>query len=151
MSTYWQVSGMERFIWVLLLILLIESGSTRTGWSKVLQRNMGSKSSFTTKSIKILKMLSKGKSEEKGDKCSIVFSTAHKSGALFGVLKVFSDADINLTRIESRPIAKDPGKFGFLLDFQGSDEDGKIADAIEKVKKETTMFKFLGCYKEAKE
>lgn len=93
-------------------------------------------------------ILSRGKNEEKGDKCSIVFSTAHKSGALFSVLKIFSDAAINLTRIESRPIAKDPGKFGFLLDFQGSDEDGMVADALEKIKKETTRFKFLGCYKE---
>jgi prephenate dehydratase/chorismate mutase/prephenate dehydratase len=95
-------------------------------------------------------VLSREKGEEKGDKCSIVFSTAHKSGALFSVLRIFSDAGINLTRIESRPIANDPGKFGFLLDFQGSDEDKKVADAIGKIKKETTMFKFLGCYPEAK-
>jgi prephenate dehydratase len=57
---------------------------------------------------------------------------------------------VNLTRIESRPIAKDPGKFGFLLDFQGSDEDGKIIDVMAKVKEETTMLKFLGCYMEGK-
>jgi len=83
------------------------------------------------------------------DKCSIIFSTAHKAGALYSVLKIFSDAGINLTRIESRPIRKDPGKFAFLLDFLGSDSDEKVADMLGKVREETAMYKFLGCYKEA--
>ncbi len=82
-------------------------------------------------------------------KCSIIFSTAHRAGALYGVLKAFSEAGINLTRIESRPIRKDPGKFAFLLDFQGSDKDPAVAKALDEVKKDSAMFKFLGCYKEA--
>ncbi|MEW6748603.1 MAG: prephenate dehydratase [Candidatus Micrarchaeota archaeon] len=86
-----------------------------------------------------------------GDKCSLIFSTAHKAGALFSILKLFSEAGINLTRIESRPIRKDPGKFAFLLDFQGSERDKKVADMLEKVKKETERYKFLGCYKEARQ
>jgi prephenate dehydratase/chorismate mutase len=95
-------------------------------------------------------VLSREKAPPGGDKCSIIFSTAHRSGALFEILRVFSEASINLTRIESRPIRKDPGKFAFLLDFQGSDGDGKVAAALEKVKEQTAMFKFLGCYKEAR-
>ncbi|VVC03926.1 Prephenate dehydratase [Candidatus Bilamarchaeum dharawalense] len=114
---------------------------------EVLKENIEDHESNMTRFV----LLSREKSVEKGDKCSIVFSTAHKSGALFNVLKVFSNAGINLTRIESRPITKDPGKFGFLLDFQGSDQDRKVTDAMDRVKKETAMFKFLGCYKEAKE
>ncbi len=84
----------------------------------------------------------------KGDKCSAIFSTAHKAGALYSILKIFSDAGINLTRIESRPVAKDPGKFAFLVDFQGSDTDKKVAEALEMLKKEAPMFRLLGCYKE---
>lgn len=91
----------------------------------------------------------KAKAREKGDKCSLVFQTAHKAGALFSVLKCFSEAGVNLTRIESRPIRNDPGKYAFLLDFKGSDEDRKVAEMLEKVKKETVMFRLLGCYKEA--
>lgn len=87
---------------------------------------------------------------EKGDKCSMVFSTAHKPGALFKVLEAFSDADINLTRIESKPVAMDPGKYAFFLDFQGSDKDSKVVETMEKVKEQTAMLNFLGCYKEAK-
>ncbi len=92
----------------------------------------------------------KNTAKEKGNKCSIIFSTQHRAGALFSVLKVFSDASINLTRIESRPMRTDPGKFVFLLDFNGSDEDGLILNALDSLKKHTSMLKLLGCYKEAR-
>ncbi len=95
-------------------------------------------------------ILGREANKEEGDKCSIVFSTAHKAGALFSILKVFSEAQINLTRIESRPLVNDPGKFAFLLDFQGSHKDKKVAEALKNVKEHTAMYKFLGCYREAK-
>ncbi|MFA5106557.1 MAG: prephenate dehydratase [Candidatus Micrarchaeia archaeon] len=96
-------------------------------------------------------VLSKEKAKKPGNKCSIIFSTSHKAGSLFSILKVFSDAGINLTRIESRPIRKEPKKYAFLLDFQGSDTDKKISAALAKIKEETPSYKFLGCYQEAKE
>lgn len=95
-------------------------------------------------------ILAREASADAGNKCSIVFSTRHEAGTLFAVLKVFSDAGINLTRIESRPIRTDPGKCAFFLDFQGSERDDKVIKALESVKQKTVMFKFLGCYKEAK-
>lgn len=91
-------------------------------------------------------ILSNQKSDKKGTKCSIVFSTEHVAGALFSIVKVFSEAGLNMTRIESRPIREDPGKFAFLLDFLGSDEDPKVREALEKIEKEAVIFKFLGCY-----
>ncbi|MBI5361168.1 MAG: prephenate dehydratase [Planctomycetes bacterium] len=94
-------------------------------------------------------VLSAEPSKAAGNKCSMIFQTRHEAGALFRVLRIFSDADINLTRIESRPVRKEPGQYAFLLDFLGSDTDAKIRGALEKVKKETAMFKFMGCYKEA--
>lgn len=93
-------------------------------------------------------ILAKESSKEPGNKCSVIFSTKHEAGTLFAVLQVFSDAGINLTRIESRPIRTDPGKYAFFLDFQGSDRDTKIIKALSLIKQKTVMFKFLGCYKE---
>lgn len=93
-------------------------------------------------------VLSKEYSKENGDKCSTIFSTKHKAGALFNVLKAFAEENINLTRIESRPIKDNPGEYAFFLDFGGSDKDKRIKKVLEDAKKETTMFKFLGCYKE---
>lgn len=66
------------------------------------------------------------------------------------MLKVFSDAGINLTRIESRPIRGEHGKFAFLLDLQGSERDSGVAEALKLAKERTEMFRMLGCYTEEK-
>lgn len=112
---------------------------------EVLKENVEDHGSNSTRFVVLSREAGK-----KGNKCSVTFSTSHKAGSLFSVLKAFSDAGINLTRIESRPIRKEPKKYAFLLDFQGSDADPKVAAALEKVKAETPMFKLLGCYEEAK-
>lgn len=81
------------------------------------------------------------------NRCSIVFSTPHKAGTLFSVLKIFAEAHINLTRIESQPFRDDPGHYVFFLDFQCGQKQNK-GSLLDKVKKKTKMFKYLGCYKE---
>jgi prephenate dehydratase/chorismate mutase/prephenate dehydratase len=83
-----------------------------------------------------------------GNKCSIVFSTEHKAGTLFNVLKVFSKGNINLTRIESIP--SEPGNYAFFLDFEGSIQQKGILEALEEVRGITTRFRLMGCYKEEK-
>ncbi|MBM4387277.1 MAG: prephenate dehydratase [Deltaproteobacteria bacterium] len=112
---------------------------------EILKENIEDHESNSTRFL----VLARENSGVDGDKCSIVFSTRHKAGALFSVLKVFSDAGINLTRIESRTVRNDPRNFAFLLDFQGSDRDRKVAAALKKAEKLTTSLKFLGCYKES--
>ncbi|MFH0885315.1 MAG: prephenate dehydratase [Candidatus Micrarchaeota archaeon] len=113
---------------------------------EVLKENIEDHESNNTRFV----VLAREQGEGKGDKCSIIFSTAHKAGALYEVLKLFSEAGVNLTRIESRPIRKDPGKFAFLLDFEGSDSEAGVAGVLQKVQKGTMMYKFLGCYKGAR-
>ncbi|MFC1755087.1 prephenate dehydratase, partial [Thermoproteota archaeon] len=53
------------------------------------------------------------------DKTSIIFSTKDVPGALYKVLKEFSDKEINLTKIESRPTRKKAWEYNFYLDFEG--------------------------------
>ncbi|MCS7281678.1 MAG: prephenate dehydratase [Desulfobacterota bacterium] len=81
-----------------------------------------------------------------GDKCSVIFSAKHEVGALFRILKIFSEYSINLTKIESRPKRGDPGHYLFYTDFYGSEKEERVRRAIEDLKKETDFFKFLGCY-----
>ena len=71
----------------------------------------------------------------------------HEAGTLFTVLKRFSDAQINLTRIESRPARNNPGNYVFFADFEGSDQDKRVAEALDAVREASMSFKFLGCYK----
>jgi prephenate dehydratase/chorismate mutase/prephenate dehydratase len=112
---------------------------------EIIKENIEDESTNFTRFI----VISKNSVQADGDKCSIVFSTQHKAGALFKILEMFSDANVNLTRIESRPIRNNPGNYAFLLDFKGSDKDEKVSQILSKIKKKTLMYKFLGCYKEA--
>ena len=112
---------------------------------QVIKENIEDEPTNITRFIVIAKTSDNGS----GDKCSIIFSTKHEAGALFSVLKIFSDAKINLTRIESRPFRRDPGNYAFLMDFKGSTNDQKILEILKQVKKKAELYKFLGCYKEA--
>ncbi len=91
-------------------------------------------------------ILSKNKIDTKGNKCSIMFSTEHKAGTLFNVLNYFAEAGLNLSRIESMP--KEPGNYAFFLDFMGSENDAKVQEVLEKTEKNTSGFRFMGCYNE---
>ncbi|MBI5046467.1 prephenate dehydratase [Candidatus Micrarchaeota archaeon] len=115
---------------------------------EVLKENIEDHNSNTTRFLVLSKDASVS-SKTEGNKCTVVFSTAHKTGALFEILKLFYESKINLTKIESRPVTKDPGKFAFLVDFQGSDRNPIVQTLLKSIQKETTMFRFLGCYKEA--
>ncbi len=85
---------------------------------------------------------------EKGkrNKTSIVFSTHHKPGALVKCLKLFSDRNLNLTKIESRPNRDNPWHYNFFLDFEGHISDRNVEDAIIKLSKNALFVKVLGSY-----
>ena len=84
-----------------------------------------------------------------GNKCSIVFMTEHRAGALVEILGDFAEAGMNLTRIESMPKRNDPGNYQFFLDFVGSPDDPAVKGILERVEKKTLVFKLLGCYQSA--
>jgi prephenate dehydratase len=95
-------------------------------------------------------LLSKSPYADRGDKTSIVFAVAHEAGELFGVLKLFAEANINLTRISSMPLRSDPSNYSFFLDFEGSQGDAKVDEVLEQMKKMTISLKNLGSYPAAK-
>jgi prephenate dehydratase len=90
--------------------------------------------------------LSRTPFDGKGTKCSIIFATTHEAGALYGVLRLFAEAQINLTRIASMPLRSDPGNYTFFLDFEGSDTDDQIAAVLGQLCEQTISYRFLGCY-----
>jgi prephenate dehydratase/chorismate mutase len=87
-------------------------------------------------------------SPQAGNKCSAVFSTEDKAGALFKTLEIFARAGINLTRIESVP--DKPGDYAIFLDFDGSDADPAVSRAISEAGSVARGFRILGCYNERK-
>jgi prephenate dehydratase len=81
-----------------------------------------------------------------GSKTSIIFAVAHEAGQLYEVLKLFADAEINLTRISSMPLRSDPSNYSFFLDFEGSEKDEKVMEVMGKVEKMSISLKNLGSY-----
>jgi prephenate dehydratase len=94
-------------------------------------------------------LLSREGLAEGGDKCSIVFATAHVAGRLLGALQLFAEAEINLTRIASMPRRVDPGNYAFFLDFEGSDKEANVAEVLDAMRERTSYLRFLGCYPRA--
>ncbi|MEM2932683.1 MAG: prephenate dehydratase [Candidatus Pacearchaeota archaeon] len=88
--------------------------------------------------------------KEASIKTSIVFSTRHVPGALFKALEPFAKRNINLTKIESRPIIGKPWEYNFYLDFEGDINEKKTREALNELKKVTTFLKILGSYPAAK-
>ncbi|MDR0854372.1 MAG: chorismate mutase [Clostridiales Family XIII bacterium] len=84
---------------------------------------------------------------EKSDLISITFSTAHRSGALCEALTPFMVADVNLTRIESRPTSLQKN-YRFFAEISGNILDEEIKDTLKHAAGVTEYFEVIGCYSE---
>jgi len=80
------------------------------------------------------------------DKTTLLFSTAHKAGALVEVLNVFRNCNINLTNIESRPSKKREWEYYFFVDFIGHKNEQNVSDAIEQARRHCLQLSILGSY-----
>jgi chorismate mutase/prephenate dehydratase len=85
------------------------------------------------------------------DKTSIVFSTAHKAGALADVLETFKRHNINLTNIESRPSKKREWEYHFLVDFLGHRTEEQVQVGLDEARQHCLQLSVLGSFPRAKE
>jgi len=85
------------------------------------------------------------------DKTAIMFTTAHKPGALAEVLDVFKENGINLTDIEKRPSKKVNWEYYFFIDAQAHVDDAAMKKAIEQAKAHCLQLTVLGSYPRAVE
>jgi len=79
-------------------------------------------------------------------KTSLVFSTRNIPGALFRAMSAFSLRDINLTKIESRPLRGKPWEYLFYLDLLGRVDDPKVQKALGHLGELADFLRVLGCY-----
>jgi prephenate dehydratase len=73
----------------------------------------------------------------------------NRPGTLLEVLAAFSSRGINLTKVESRPLAGTIGMYGFLLEFEGAPADPVVRDALGDVLHASSAVKFLGTFSAA--
>lgn len=83
------------------------------------------------------------------DKTSLIFSTPNQPGALLKMLICFSEHDVSMTRIESRPSRRGMWDYVFFVDVEGHVEDENVAAAITQLEGLAPMVKLLGSYPQA--
>lgn len=83
------------------------------------------------------------------DKTSLLIGLPDQPGSLHAALGIFAAYNLNLTKIESRPIRGELGKYIFFLDIEGHREDEKLASALQAVKEKALFLKILGSYPRA--
>lgn len=83
-------------------------------------------------------------------KTSLVFALKNTPGALFKALAVFAQREINLVKIESRPLVGRPWEYLFYADVAGSASHRTVEEALNHLKEVTTFFRILGSYSPGK-
>lgn len=110
----------------------------------ILKANINNSNNNYTRFIIIGKNL---ETKNDDDTISIVISSPHKVGALYNSLRAFKENNLNMIRIESRPVIERPWEYFFYIDFQGNLNDNIVKEAISYIQSNSSYFKILGNYK----
>jgi chorismate mutase/prephenate dehydratase len=80
------------------------------------------------------------------DKCALMFEVAHQPGALADAMNVFKRNRLNMTWIESFPIARPEGGYLFFVELEGHESDARVRKAIRALERKTIRLEVLGSY-----
>jgi prephenate dehydratase len=92
-------------------------------------------------------LLARAASVPKGaNKLSLVVQLAHQPGSLYRALEPFARREINLLKIESRPVAGHPWQYRFYLDLCACTENPETVAALAELRERAEEVRLLGCY-----
>lgn len=99
---------------------------------------------------KLMQSSAQGDTAEHPHKTSIVYAMrAAVPGALFNSLAFFASRNIDLLKIESRPLVGSPGSYLFYLDLEGSADEESVASALQQLAESTDYIEVMGSYPRA--
>jgi prephenate dehydratase len=80
------------------------------------------------------------------DKTSFLLVVGHRPGALYRSLRPFAERELNLSKLESRPLPGEPWRYRFYLDVESGTDDPALGDALDEVKADAALIQVLGSY-----
>jgi prephenate dehydratase len=80
------------------------------------------------------------------DKTSLLLELRHEPGSLYRCLRPFADRDLNLSKLESRPLGDRPWEYWFYLDVQAGIEDPTLTEALAELDREAGRVQVVGSY-----
>lgn len=83
---------------------------------------------------------------EHAGKISICFEVPHESGSLYHMLSHFIFNNINMVKIESRPIKDKSFEYRFFVEFEGKLTDSAVQNALKGIREEASAMRILGNY-----
>ncbi len=114
--------------------------------ARILKRSIEDNPANFTRFFLLTKQHSKQTAEMRGSKISVTFCAANKPGALFRAMSCLALRDLNIIKIESRPLAGKPWEYRFYLDFMGSMDHPAVQNALANLSEMTQGCKILGNY-----
>ena len=79
-------------------------------------------------------------------KTSLILSAKNEPGALFSILKIFAENNVNMIKLESRPIPGEPWRYMFYIDMEADIESNDMVPFLNTLRAKTAFFKILGRY-----
>lgn len=100
----------------------------------------------TSNSTRFIIVTGKKEFQKNAGKISICFELPHKSGSLYGALSYFIYNNLNMNKIESRPIQGRTWEYRFFIDLDGTLSDENVRRALRELADETENLRILGNY-----
>ncbi len=114
---------------------------------EVIKENINNQTENFTRFIIISKQLEENKNF---NKISVVFSLEDKAGTLYKLLRHFAENNINMIKIESRPMKNGPWNYFLYVDFEGDLSSEKVKKSLYLIEQSSAYFKLLGAYEKNK-
>ena len=110
----------------------------------IIEENINNQSQNTTRFIIISKNL---EYDEASNKVSVVFSIDDKAGTLYKLISHFAENNINMIKIESRPMEQGTWNYFLYVDFDGNIDSPEVTTALNLINQNSPYFKLLGGYR----